>query len=322
VPLTGSPPSVDAEATPLREAVRNSSLAIALFELPSRRFVELSPRAAALLGSPSRDLRGADVLSFTVGRSEASQVLEFVAEGIVDGYQARRRLHRSDGVDLDGSGWVRVLERDGDRADVVMVITSVHTEAGIGSEIDSLLGHALEYLVVPLLEIVHPHDLAAVLTAIDKAEVERAQVAVTARLRDGPRGWSRFRVILGPMADEADRFGFLLTPVGDTAGPSPSAERVIELEQHLRRIAREVAASGVTPDLGGFPDPETVPGLEDLTPRQREVVNRLVRGERVPEIARAMYLSPSTVRNHLTNLFRKVGVHSQSEFLEVLRRRD
>ena len=96
---------------------------------------------------------------------------------------------------------------------------------------------------------------------------------------------------------------------------------MIELEQRLRRIAREVEAAGVGTDFGRVPDPETVPGLEDLTPRQREVVNRLFRGERVPEIARAMYLSPSTVRNHLANLFRKVGVHSQTEFLDVLRRR-
>jgi DNA-binding CsgD family transcriptional regulator len=35
-----------------------------------------------------------------------------------------------------------------------------------------------------------------------------------------------------------------------------------------------------------------------------------------------MFLSPSTVRNHLTTLFRKVGVHSQSEFLDLVRRRD
>jgi DNA-binding CsgD family transcriptional regulator len=32
-----------------------------------------------------------------------------------------------------------------------------------------------------------------------------------------------------------------------------------------------------------------------------------------------MYLSQSTVRNHLASIFRKVGVHSQPELLEYLR---
>lgn len=262
------------------------------------------------------------MLSISEQPEATGRALEIVAEGVVDGYQARRRLRTSDGADLEVSGWVRVLERTDGRADVVLIMTSACTEDGGRSETDPLLGHSLEYLVVPILDIVHPHDFAAVLAAIDSADADRAQVAVTARLRDGPRGWSPFRIVLGPIDDESDRFGFLLTPAGETATPIPSGERVIELEQHLRRIAREVAATGVVPDLGGLPDPGSVPGLEDLTPRQREVVNRLLRGERVPQIAKAMYLSPSTIRNHLTNLFRKVGVHSQSEFLELLRRRD
>jgi DNA-binding NarL/FixJ family response regulator len=315
-------PSVDAAAAALREAVRNSSLAVALFELPARRFVELSRRAAASLGSQPRALRGADVLSLSEQPEDTSRALADVADGVVDGYELRRRVRRSDGVDVDVRGWVRVLERTGGRVDVLLIITSAHIEGGVRSESDSLLDHSFEYLVVPLLNIVHPHDLAEALTAIDRAAADHGQVTLTLRLRDGPRGWSRFRVALGPIAGEPERFIVLLTPVGDTAAPIVSAERVIELEHHLRRIAREVEASGVVTGFGEIPDPETFPGLEDLTPRQKEVVNRLLRGERVSEIARAMYLSPSTVRNHLAALFRKVGVHSQSEFLELLRNRN
>jgi DNA-binding CsgD family transcriptional regulator len=32
-----------------------------------------------------------------------------------------------------------------------------------------------------------------------------------------------------------------------------------------------------------------------------------------------MYLAPSTVRNHLTAVFRKFGVNSQAELIEALR---
>ena len=60
-------------------------------------------------------------------------------------------------------------------------------------------------------------------------------------------------------------------------------------------------------------------GVEELSPRQWEVLQRLLRGERVPGIARALFLSPSTVRNHLTSIFAKVGVHSQEELIQRLR---
>ena len=52
--------------------------------------------------------------------------------------------------------------------------------------------------------------------------------------------------------------------------------------------------------------------------RQWEILTRLVRGQRVQEIADALYLSPSTVRNHLTAIYRKFGVHSQAELLAAL----
>jgi DNA-binding CsgD family transcriptional regulator len=36
-------------------------------------------------------------------------------------------------------------------------------------------------------------------------------------------------------------------------------------------------------------------------------------------IAKRMYLSQSTVRNHLTSVYRKLGVRSQQELLTLLR---
>ncbi|MDX6204840.1 MAG: Bacterial regulatory protein luxR family, partial [Frankiales bacterium] len=42
-------------------------------------------------------------------------------------------------------------------------------------------------------------------------------------------------------------------------------------------------------------------------------------GERVPMIAERMFLSQSTVRNHLTSVYRKQGVRSQQELLRLLR---
>jgi EAL domain-containing protein (putative c-di-GMP-specific phosphodiesterase class I)/DNA-binding CsgD family transcriptional regulator len=69
----------------------------------------------------------------------------------------------------------------------------------------------------------------------------------------------------------------------------------------------------------GRPLTTTPAARADLSGRQHEIIERLLRGERVPTIARALYLSPSTVRNHLTAIYRKLGVHSQEELIRMLR---
>jgi DNA-binding NarL/FixJ family response regulator len=91
------------------------------------------------------------------------------------------------------------------------------------------------------------------------------------------------------------------------------------LERQLRRIAREVEASGVRSGFHGVPNPEAIAGLVQLSDRQWEVLARIARGERVQGIAKALFVSQSTVRNHLSDIFRKLGVHSQAELLELLR---
>jgi DNA-binding NarL/FixJ family response regulator len=93
--------------------------------------------------------------------------------------------------------------------------------------------------------------------------------------------------------------------------------RVAQLEDHLWRIGAEVAASGVWSSRERLPDPTTFPQLAYMTERQREVLRRLVRGERVPTIAEGLSLSQSTVRNHLARIFQRFEVHSQSELLAL-----
>jgi DNA-binding NarL/FixJ family response regulator len=98
-----------------------------------------------------------------------------------------------------------------------------------------------------------------------------------------------------------------------------STDRISELEQHLRRIAHEVQASGVIGAMATLPDPERFPQLRTLNSRQWDILTRLLRGDRVPTIAEDMYLSQSAVRNHLSEVFRRFDVHSQSELLALLR---
>jgi DNA-binding NarL/FixJ family response regulator len=59
--------------------------------------------------------------------------------------------------------------------------------------------------------------------------------------------------------------------------------------------------------------------MAGLSTRQLEIVNALAAGERVTMIAERMFVSESTVRNHLSSVYWQLGVRSQPELLRLLR---
>ncbi len=90
------------------------------------------------------------------------------------------------------------------------------------------------------------------------------------------------------------------------------SERVARLEDQLARIRQVVQGkdgNGATRSVD----------LSELTMRQKEIVERPLEGHRVDAIARDLNVSPSAVRNHLSAIFEKLGVASQSELIEFLR---
>jgi DNA-binding CsgD family transcriptional regulator/PAS domain-containing protein len=329
----------------LRHAVRDSTLAVGLVHLPSRRFIELSRPAASLLGLEGADLATVDVISLSDDAETTRKALDLVAEGVLDGFQTRRRLRRYDGGVVDSHISVRAIARDeggvhglaliGDLdrgsntpvdefdAEAVLIVGIVDASKriqGISSEVEHVAGQtATDVIFHSLLDLVHPGDVAAVLSVFDAATDPGTQAAGFVRVRDSVGGWQRMRLVAARFGDGTGRFGFALGPVDEGEPTARNADRVIDLEHRLRRIAREVEAAGLVAGLDGFPDPEALPVLRELTSRQWEIITRLLRGERVPTIAAQMYLSQSTVRNHLASIFRKVGVHSQPELLEYLR---
>lgn len=50
-----------------------------------------------------------------------------------------------------------------------------------------------------------------------------------------------------------------------------------------------------------------------LTAREREILQRLAWGQRNEQIAEALHLTEGTVRNHLSSIYAKLGIHSRSE---------
>lgn len=107
-----------------------------------------------------------------------------------------------------------------------------------------------------------------------------------------------------------------LARIGSTECGVPRSKRVAALEDALanaRRLLGEAlgSANDVLPQ---------VPELALLSAREREIALLLARNRRVPTIARELYLSQSTVRNHLSRIYRKFGVSSQVQLIERLAR--
>ncbi len=97
------------------------------------------------------------------------------------------------------------------------------------------------------------------------------------------------------------------------------AARMEELEASVQRIALAIEQLGVPVGMRPAVRPMG-PRAEfsTLSPREGEVLQPLLEGHRVPYIARMLYISPHTVRNHLQSVFRKLGVASQAELIEKL----
>ncbi len=60
---------------------------------------------------------------------------------------------------------------------------------------------------------------------------------------------------------------------------------------------------------------------ELLTERERDILRLAQRGLPNPQIAQALHLSPGTVRNHLSAIYRKLDVHSRYEALAIAEER-
>ena len=68
--------------------------------------------------------------------------------------------------------------------------------------------------------------------------------------------------------------------------------------------------------MGFFSAPKPAPPLEafpEITAREVEVLDLIARGRANAEIARQLYVSPKTVRNHISNIFTKLQVADRAQ---------
>jgi len=81
------------------------------------------------------------------------------------------------------------------------------------------------------------------------------------------------------------------------------------------RVAQRVMTFFLNPEIGVVADP-----FPELTAREREVLELLAAGHNSPTIARHLFLSPKTVRNHVSNILNKLQVADRAA--AIIRARD
>jgi DNA-binding NarL/FixJ family response regulator len=97
-----------------------------------------------------------------------------------------------------------------------------------------------------------------------------------------------------------------------------------ELIDAIRRVAAGDAV--FSPRLAGFvldafaaqasepqPTPTFDPELDQLTPREREVLRLIARGYTYKEIARELYISAKTVESHVSSVLRKLQLSTRHQ---------
>ena len=89
-----------------------------------------------------------------------------------------------------------------------------------------------------------------------------------------------------------------------------------QLENALQEVMK--GGSPMTPDVARkvveyFQGLGDAPGLDNLTHREREVLDGLAQGWLYKEIAHRLGISVETARKHLKNIYRKLEVSSRTE---------
>ena len=94
----------------------------------------------------------------------------------------------------------------------------------------------------------------------------------------------------------------------------------MELEAQMLRIADELHAAGLLPRLAQLPVLIEEPRLGELTSREWAVLTRLLDGQRIAAIAADLLVGQGIVRDHLSSIYAKLGVHSQVDLVRLVRR--
>ncbi len=316
-----------------------------VLEIPSETIVAASRAATQLLDPDGGPVIGRALEDFTTDRP--AKGADLFAGGRLNGFEAFRLLRRAGRADQKVRMWIRLFDHQPSSDFVLVVIVPEPSTPGaqgspswpeapavvgtadasllierISSDAETLFGWSVtDLLGSSLTDLISPDDVPSFLAALHEASAHErgvtlyVDVRITSADTLGTVTSLGCEVLVLPLQPSPScAFVFLPTPAElSRAHVSHDLSAILERLGRGAEIAQLVR--GVT---RGLTDRD-MPGLSLLTTRELEILTRLVDGTRVPEIAIELYLTQSTVRNHLASIFGKVGVSSQQQLLNLFR---
>jgi PAS domain S-box-containing protein len=312
--------------------LRQSRYPLIAFDLDDLIILGANEAACELLGRAPDSLDGVPVFEILSpgDQPNVEAARSQLTGGVIQGYRALRHFRKADGTEFEANVWVRLTTTDAGRFGLAIIERGVAavpwplfdasiTIAGIvtdhdwtielvSSDIEEILGRSPEdFKGSSLLGLFQAADVQNFLSAVARV-ADESKATLRMHFRDGDANWREVWCMVVAMCQHSPpRLGLAIAAISEFG---------LDLSSELHR---QLAVLG-----GGVLD-----GMDQLRPnmpsgnfstRQWEILNRLLRGERVDEIAADLYVSPSTVRNHLAAIYKKFGVHSQTQLLAKLLR--
>lgn len=332
--------------------LESSSYPALVLQVPSERIVAASQAAMRLLDPTGGIVVGHLLAEFTADRPDHGR--DVFAGGRLNGFQTSRILRRAQGGNVTVQMWVRNFDHQPSTRLVLVVLRTdrserrshpafeqVESEAPAVAEAPAVVGTADAGLLIervsndaeslfgrrvtallghPLLELIAADDAPDTLAALTEATETQGGVALVVAIR-AVEAASRTppvvcELLLLPLKPSPG-CAFVFLP---TTAESSGAPITTDLSAILLRLSRGAQVAQLARSEMSKLTERDVPGLSTLTTRELEVVSRLLDGDRAPAIAAELFLSQSTVRNHLGSVFAKLGVSSQQQLLTLLRR--
>ena len=185
---------------------------------------------------------------------------------------------------FDREAEFEVVAQAGSLAEARGVIDGLEADLGV-MDLSLPDGEGIE-LIKDLREA-NPHFAALVLTAsLDRAEHARA-------VESGAAGILHKSAGVDEILDATRRLG-----EGETLLSQEELIALLRLAGQSREEEREARAS-----------------IEQITPREKEVLQALAEGLSNKEIAAKLHVSVDTERTHMMNILNKLGVHSRLQAL-------
>jgi DNA-binding NarL/FixJ family response regulator len=117
-------------------------------------------------------------------------------------------------------------------------------------------------------------------------------------------------VVLTMYAGDEQMFAALDAGASGFVGKDAPAEDVVAAARHAAASPRAFSAQDLA---GAMQRRMSAPAGPKLSPREREVLDLLVDGLAIAQIARRLYISESTAKTHVANIYEKLGAGNRAQ---------